>query len=290
MKSINEMFDEKLLEDITEKLKASHLVKMGDVDYRDACANLNIDDLYLYSDSIELAVANKRNCMKCEDLMTCTNHVYGNRMEVELVDHHIVENYYECDFLKAKKSKDRVYYLGSTNDLREASISAIYTDDVSRIGLLKSFKEVLDNPNGKGIYLHGGFGCGKSYCMAALVNKLSEQGYKCGHISMSLLLGELKKSYSDNDDYLSKIKKMDILVLDDIGGEYATAWSRDEVLGSILQYRMENKLLTMFTSNHSIDDLEKMYGFDKNVVNARRICDRIRFLSNECVINNKTYR
>ena len=34
-----------------------------------------------------------------------------------------------------------------------------------------------------------------------------------------------------------------MLLLDDIGAETVTEWSRDEVLGTILQYRMEEKRL-----------------------------------------------
>lgn len=50
--------------------------------------------------------------------------------------------------------------------------------------------------------------------------------------------------------------KLDLLLLDDIGAETVTNWSRDEILGTILQYRMENNLSTFITSNLNISELE----------------------------------
>ena len=76
--------------------------------------------------------------------------------------------------------------------------------------------------------------------------------------------------------------KIPLLLLDDIGAEKVSDWSRDEVLGIILQYRMENHLPTFFTSNLTLDELEKALsitssGVDK--VKARRIVERIKQLT-----------
>ena len=70
-----------------------------------------------------------------------------------------------------------------------------------------------------------------------------------------------------------------MLLLDDIGAENCSNWSRDEVLGPILQYRMENHLPTFFTSNLTLDELEAALavtssGVDK--VKAKRIIERIK--------------
>ena len=72
------------------------------------------------------------------------------------------------------------------------------------------------------------------------------------------------------------------MLLDDIGAENCSAWARDEVLGPILQYRMESHLPTFFTSNLTIEELETSLaatatGVDK--VKARRIIERIKQLT-----------
>ena len=73
-----------------------------------------------------------------------------------------------------------------------------------------------------------------------------------------------------------------MLLLDDIGAENCSNWSRDEILGPILQYRMENNLPTFFTSNLTLDELETALstttsGVDK--LKARRIIERIKQLT-----------
>ena len=76
----------------------------------------------------------------------------------------------------------------------------------------------------------------------------------------------------------------DILLIDDIGAENNSAWARDEVLGTILQYRMDNDLSTFFTSNFTIEELESVLsetskGTDE--IKARRIIERIKYLTIE---------
>ena len=66
-----------------------------------------------------------------------------------------------------------------------------------------------------------------------------------------------------------------------------TEWSRDEVLGTILQYRMQEGLTTFFTSNLTIDELESHFSISKEKVEkvkAKRIIERIKYLTTEIVM------
>ena len=93
----------------------------------------------------------------------------------------------------------------------------------------------------------------------------------------------LKTSFSnDFSEKIDQTKKVPLLLLDDIGAENTSPWSRDEILGPILQYRMENNLPTFFTSNLTLNELEKALattssGVDK--VKAKRIIERIKQLT-----------
>ena len=96
-------------------------------------------------------------------------------------------------------------------------------------------------------------------------------------------LRSLKASFqTDYNEKFNYIKKSPLLLLDDIGAENTSNWSRDEVLGPILQYRMEEDLPTFFTSNLTIEELENALsttqsGSDR--VKARRIIERIKQLT-----------
>ena len=66
-----------------------------------------------------------------------------------------------------------------------------------------------------------------------------------------------------------------LLLLDDIGAEYLTPWSRDEIIEPILQYRMDQELPTFFTSNYSIKEIEKHFIVNDDKMKAKRIMERI---------------
>ena len=62
----------------------------------------------------------------------------------------------------------------------------------------------------------------------------------------------------------------------EIGAEHLTSWSRDEVLEPILQHRMDEELPTFFTSNYTVDELEKHFVVNDEKMKARRIIERVK--------------
>ena len=177
-------------------------------------------------------------------------------------------------------------------------MSDIKATGKERIDVIKYMKDLITNyeeNKGKGLYLHGSFGSGKSYLMAALINELSSK-YKKEAVIMyyPTLLKTLKSSFNDEFDMmLEKLHKCDILLIDDIGAERNTEWSRDEILSPILQYRMDNELLTFFTSNLNLEELESHLSKTSGVedkVKGRRILERIKFLTKDIELTGKNMR
>ena len=172
-------------------------------------------------------------------------------------------------------------------EVKEASFNNIYKDDKKRLPILKYFKEFIDDykkgNNPKGMYLSGSFGSGKTYLISALFNEMAKKGINSVIVYYPEFLRSLKASFSTNyDEKFMKIKKVPLLLIDDIGAENSTAWARDEVLAPILQYRMEEKLPTFFTSNLTIDELENHLSEANNKVDkikARRIIERVKQLT-----------
>ena len=163
----------------------------------------------------------------------------------------------------------------------------------------------MNNEFVKGLYLSGSFGSGKSYILSALLNELSNKGFKTIIVHYPSLLKKLLSTHRSHtiiffifnefnySEVLDEIMESEILLIDDIGAENNTPWSRDEVLGTILQYRMDNNLTTFFTSNFTIDELESILsetskGIDE--IKARRIIERIRYLTTEEKLISKNKR
>ena len=101
-------------------------------------------------------------------------------------------------------------------------------------------------------------------------------------------LRSLKSSFlsNDKDEFKNKyndIKYAKLLLIDDLGAEGVTAWNRDEVLGTILQYRMQQGLPTFITSNLNISELEAHLSITTSnkseKVKAKRIIERINQLT-----------
>ena len=112
---------------------------------------------------------------------------------------------------------------------------------------------------------------------------MAKRGVRSVVVYYPEFLRSLKSSFGEDfNEKFESAKRSEILFIDDIGAENCSSWSRDEILGSILQYRMEQHLTTFFTSNLTIEELEKHLattssGVEK--VKSRRIIERIKQLT-----------
>ena len=275
------------------KLDHSFQDACSDKEFYDYVYSLGIaeDTLKKYTSSLEDSFEEYKNCKNCPGLEECPNKVHGYKYSPEKDQNLIRFSYIACK-KQEKKYHDDAYkenleLFCLPKEIKEASLKNLYKDDKARLPIIKYFKEFIDSytnkEKAKGLYLTGSVGSGKTYMIAALFNEMAKKGVQSALIYYPEFLRSLKSSfqtnYSEKFDY---IKKVPLLLLDDIGAENCSAWSRDEVLGPILQYRMEQDLPTFFTSNLTMDELEQSLaittsGADK--VKARRIVERIKQLT-----------
>lgn len=182
--------------------------------------------------------------------------------------------------------------------LREAAITEFERTEgrIRALALATEFVAQLSaGQNPKGVYFSGNFGVGKTYLMAAMANKLVTFGKSVTLIHVPTFIAGLSSHFGDNslNDEVQKLKSVDVLMLDDIGAESLSQWSRDDVLGVILQYRMENQLPTVFSSNFSFPELEEHFAETKTgsePVKAARLMERIKFLATEVVMEGANRR
>ena len=186
-----------------------------------------------------------------------------------------------------KKPNPRYEKKEKLNEIKNARMKDIDIEDKNRYKVIKWLKKYFDDYEKvntlKGLYLHGSFGSGKTYLISALFNELEiSKDAITEVVYLPETLRNMKEDFSLVEDKVNYLKNVDILLIDDIGAENVTAWGRDEILGTILQYRMENKLTTFFTSNFTIEELEKhlsFSSFSEDQVKARRIIERIKQLT-----------
>lgn len=300
MKNINTVIEKKDSLD----LKRSYMDACSKKEFKEFVETLPIEEdiLIKYTSKLEEASKEFNNCKKCMDLSTCKNQVKGYCYRAEKENEMINFSYIMCDKLrkyeKEKEYMKNISYYDVNEEIKKASFKDLYKDDVNRVPVLKYITEFIkkysDKEKTKGLYLNGSFGCGKTYLIAALFNDMARKGIKCAIVYYPEFLRDLKASFNkDYEEKFNYIKKADLLLLDDIGAENVSSFNRDEVLGPILQYRMEENLPTFFTSNLTLEELENHLaitssGVDK--VKARRIIERIKQLTVDIQLVSKNRR
>ncbi len=300
MKKVNNLIKKS---DIT-KLKSYYGEALSNKNFKEYVDNLDVssDVLIKYTASIEDAVNEKENCKSCSGLKNCLNTLKGH-VYTALKDGNAINfSYIPCDkFIKEENTyayKKNITCFDLPKEISGASFSKAYRDDNKRLPIFKYFKEFMDeylrDKKGKGLYLSGSFGSGKTYLISALFNELAKKGISSALVYYPELLRSLKSSFgSDYEERFDFIKTVPLLLLDDIGAENTTSWSRDEVLGPILQYRMEEELPTFFTSNLTLTELENALSITNNgteKIKAKRIIERIKQLTFSLELISKNRR
>ena len=152
----------------------------------------------------------------------------------------------------------------------------------------KIAKEYADNfayhqARGDGLYIEGTNGTGKTHLAAAIALQLINEGIPVICKTSSDLLLDIKKSF-DRDgaresDVLDIYKRVDLLIIDDLGKEQCSDWSMS-TLYSILNDRYEDMKPTIVTTNYNQAALAAALtpkGYDDSKIAA--ILSRLREVS-----------
>ena len=289
--------------DLDYILKSNYATAIKDEDFKKLINTLKIKEniAYKYTSKLERTVSELKTCAGCKSLLACKNSVEGMVYYPKLNGDKLTFNYVGCKYKKkaiqdSEEIKSKFYEM--PYDIKLARMSDIKIEK-PRSAIIKWLKKFYDNyqkdKSQKGLYLHGSFGSGKTYMISALLNELSKDGANVIVVYYPELLRSLKESFN-NEDYserIEEIKRADILLLDDIGAETASSWNRDEILGTILQYRMDNKKTTFFTSNLTLEELENHFILNNKTeekIKSRRIMERIKQLTESLELIGENHR
>ena len=167
------------------------------------------EELMKYTSKLEDTCKQLDNCQNCKNILECKNELEGHICYPEENQGHIIFNYIPCKYKKALDKKNaylkNVYVYDMPRQIKEASMKNIYTDDPNRFEVIKKIKKILDTydskKSGKGLYLTGNFGCGKTYLLAAMLNELAKRGHKIAIIYYPEFLRSLKSNFNVEEEY-----------------------------------------------------------------------------------------
>ena len=250
---------------------------------------LSKSDAMKITSKLQDSIIECKNCEHCNGLYMCKNAFHGHISIPEKKMGRVIFSYAPCKYqLKLKKvmeEKERKANINQFARMKDIDVSG----DKKRIEVIKWIDHYFEQydflKTKKGLYLHGNFGCGKTFLISALLHELEITKHaKICIVYFPEALRELKDDWEIYEQKMKFYQSVDLLFLDDIGAERVTEWGRDEVLGTILQFRMEHKLPTFFSSNMNMQELENHLagvGTMKDPIKARRIVERIKQLACE---------
>lgn len=270
---------------IENSLKDNYIRACRNLEFQKLVASLELTDKEAmnYTSKLEEYLQEENNCKNCHGLYECKNKIRGYTNYPQKYNNHLMFSTEACYF-KLQEFKKIKASINATKELETSSLKTIDTTDKNRYILIKwvtnFIKEYDYGKNMKGLYLHGNFGCGKTYILSACFNEMQKRGFKTKIVYLPDLLRTIKGDFEAMNDIMDELCGVDLLLIDDIGAEKVTDWGRDEILGTILQSRMNEHKTTFFTSNFTIRELEEHLsnkGIDK--VKANRIIERIKQLT-----------
>ncbi|GMG76245.1 primosomal protein DnaI [Priestia megaterium] len=242
-------------------------------------------------------------CDKCPSLQSCVNMVKGYHPQLVVKGRNIDLQYERCprkvqeDERKEQESFIQCMYV--PKEILQATMSDIEIEQgrFEAIKLVRDFvREYEPNKKMKALYLHGSFGVGKTYFLGAIANALAEKKVKSMILYVPEFLRELKGSFQDQsfNEKIEYVKKVPVLMLDDLGAESVTSWMRDDVLGTILQFRMLENLPTFFSSNLNFKELQHHLTYtqrgEQEELKAARVMERIKSLAIPVEMNGENKR
>lgn len=263
--------------------------------------DLDLNFVSNHSSKLKEWALNKQTCATCKGLGNCTYH-QGRYFELEMSDGFLTQRYAKCDFLKEEEKKNEylkkyvVFHGDETMKLREFHQVDQSKTDLKEI--LSMSKQLMQSVNeDKGIYLCGKPGIGKTFLMNCLGHLYVKNGNTVAFVNSPTLISDIKNNFSVSgysENILYRLKNCDVLIVDDIGGESISAWSRDEILMPLLNERMEKKKKTYFTSNYNYSELEEHFAIDTrgqvDKIKANRLMERIKALTSEKVLKGVNRR
>ena len=143
-----------------------------------------------------------------------------------------------------------------TFDLRKHELPRPKAENLQRA--FDAARQFAANRPDEWLIFTGTYGCGKTHLAAAIANCRAERGEEPLFIVVPDLLDHLRATFNPQspvpfDKRFEDLRVASFLVLDDLGTESATPWSREK-LYQLFDYRYNARLPTVITTTVNIDN------------------------------------
>ncbi len=168
----------------------------------------------------------------------------------------------------ANQIRDKLHSLSNLDELQNLTFETFKPR--GHIGISETQAESLEQVYNQAAHfakslngwllLQGSYGCGKTHLAAAIANYAVSMGVPTLFLTVPDLLDMLRFSYDSEDttfeERFGEIRNANLLVLDDLGTQNATAWAQEKLF-QILNYRYINHLPLVITTNLALSEIEE---------------------------------
>lgn len=140
------------------------------------------------------------------------------------------------------------------------------------------------NVHSKSILMKGGTGLGKTHLSLAIANEVIKKGVSVIYTSAPQILSKLEREhfnyrYNEQEDTFNSLLKCDLLILDDLGTEFVSDFTRSCVYNLFNSRILANKPMIIST-NLQLEELVTTYSqrFVSRLIGA---CDRLDFIGED---------
>ncbi len=271
-------------DDSSRKALINSLAKDKEIQSLFAENNIPVEELEKHPYKLNTYLEKKKLCDHCLGLAHCKQKQKGFYESLEY-NQILQDVLVKCDYAKKKDQGEAhlknylVSDLGS--DFYTVAFNQIKLKDESK-GYINTLSAVMKAyQNNEGVYLYGNMGTGKTYLSACALNEAARNSRKVAFVQCSRLSERISNYHNDSQKEIERLMYANFVVFDDIGAEAVSEKYRS-VLLSILDARMQNHLMTWFTSNEDHKTLLEHYVFSnrsEDRYEAMRILERIQTLS-----------
>ena len=177
------------------------------------------------------------------------------------------------------------------------NISYYEAADIAFRAAKKFTKDFLKDKQTDGLLLTGQVGSGKTFLACCIANDLLKENQPVLFSVVPDLLDQIRFTYDSSrqaehseKDLVDTAREVPLLILDDLGAHNYTEWAQNK-LYSILNYRLNNYLPTVITTNISLQELGTYLG-ERSTSRIVQMCIPYRLLVDvdiRIVLRNKSF-
>ena len=136
----------------------------------------------------------------------------------------------------------------------------------------------------KSLLMRGATGLGKTHLSLSIANDVMKKGFSVVYVSAPDILSKIEREhfsydYDAKDETFSRLVACDLLILDDLGTEFATQFTASTVY-NIFNSRINAGKPMIISTNMSLSELEGAYS-QRFISRVMGTCDRLDFIGSD---------